>query len=62
MLLQKENVNVVQRHWRNESGKPSSTCVTVTQSHDKCGADGTVDKEHSEGLAVQLTMEVLRQC
>jgi hypothetical protein len=45
--------------------KPTPTCVTVAQLHDMFRADGTVqnvDMERSEDLAVQLTMEVLRQC
>jgi hypothetical protein len=64
VLLEKENVNEIQR-WRNEFGTPPPTCVTVGWLHDNFGADGTVpnvDQEHSEDLTVQLTMEVLRQC
>jgi hypothetical protein len=64
MLLEKENDNEVQR-WKNEFGTPMPTCVTVAQLHDKFGADGTVQnvyKECSEDRAVQLTMEVLKQC
>jgi hypothetical protein len=39
-------------------------CETVTLLSDKFGTHGTVqnvDKEHSEEVAVQLTVEVLRQ-
>jgi hypothetical protein len=30
MLLEKENVNEVQRHWRDESGTPPPTCKSGT--------------------------------
>jgi hypothetical protein len=53
MLLEKENGNEVQRHWRNEFGTPLPTCVTVAQLHGKFGADGTVqnvDSESATGL------------
>jgi hypothetical protein len=64
MLLEKENVNEVQRR-KNESGTPSLACVTVSRLRDKFGVDGTVqtvDKECSEGLEVQLSKEVRRRC
>jgi hypothetical protein len=64
MLQEKENVNEMQRH-RNEFGTLPPTCVAVAWLYDRFGADGTiqnVDKECSEDLTVQLTMEVLRQC
>jgi hypothetical protein len=65
MLLEKENVNEVQIHWRKEFGMPPLPSITVAQLCDKFGADGTgqnVGKEWPEDLEVQLTMEVLRQC
>jgi hypothetical protein len=58
MLLKKENVNQVQRQWRNEPGTLPSTCVTVAQFSNKFKADGSlqnVDNEHSENFTVQLT-------
>jgi hypothetical protein len=62
MLLEKENVNKVQRR-RNEFGTPPTTYVTITQLRYKFEVDATVqnlDKEFCENLTVQLTMEVLR--
>jgi hypothetical protein len=62
ILLGKKNMSKVQR-WRNEFGTPPSACVTVAQLHDKFRVDGTVqnvDKEHTEDLTVQLTMEAWR--
>jgi hypothetical protein len=47
------------------SGHNYQTYKRVTRLSDKFGADGTVhyvDTERSEGLAFQLTVEVLRQC
>jgi hypothetical protein len=63
MPLEKENVNELQRCWRNEFGTPP-TCVTVARLY-KFGVDVTkqnLDKEHSEELAVQPRMEMSRQC
>jgi hypothetical protein len=54
LLLEKENLNEVQQHWRNEFGPPP-TRVTVTQVCVEFWADGTmqnVSKECSEDLAV----------
>jgi predicted 3-demethylubiquinone-9 3-methyltransferase (glyoxalase superfamily) len=39
MLLEKESVNEVQRHWRNEFGTSPPKYVTVAWLHDKFGAD-----------------------
>jgi hypothetical protein len=53
MLLEKENVNEVQRNKENESG--TATCVIAARLGDKFEADGTVqivDKERSEDLAL----------
>jgi hypothetical protein len=63
MLVKKKNVNDVQR-WRNEFGTPPPmqhlhTCRVSLGVMEECK---TVESEHSEDLAVQLTMEVLRQC
>jgi hypothetical protein len=64
MVLEKENVNEVQRRWRNEFGTEPATCITFAWLCDKSGADGAMqntDKKHSEDLAVQLTTKVLRR-
>jgi hypothetical protein len=37
MLLEKENVNEVQRHGRNEFGTPPPTCVRVAWLYGKFG-------------------------
>jgi hypothetical protein len=63
MLLEKKNVSEVQK-WRSEFGT-LPRCVPVSWLNGKLGSDGTVQnvgKEHSEDLAFQLTVEVLRQC
>jgi hypothetical protein len=64
-VAEEKNVNEMQRHWRNESGTPPPTCDPVARLRIKFGADRPVqnlDKKRSEDLAVQLTMEVFRQC
>jgi hypothetical protein len=64
MLLEKENVNEVQTHLRNEFGTPPPPCATVVWLYDKFRADGkvqNVDEECSEDLTVQLTMKLLRE-
>jgi hypothetical protein len=63
MLLEKKNME--QTHWKNEYGTPPSTSITDARLCNKLRADRivqNVDKEHSEDLAVQLIMEVLRHC
>jgi hypothetical protein len=65
MLLGKGSVNEAQGHWRNQFDMPPPTCITVALLCFKLRVDLTVknmDKELSEDLAVQLTVEVLRQC
>jgi hypothetical protein len=50
---------------KNEFGtSPPPTCSRVARLRDNFEADGTVqnvNKGHSEDLAVQLTIELLRQ-
>jgi hypothetical protein len=65
MVLEMENVNEVQRRWRNEFGTPPPPCVIIARLRDKFETDVTVqnvNKGRSEDLAFQLTLEVLRQC
>jgi hypothetical protein len=65
VLLEKENVDEVQRRWKNEFETPTPVCVTVARLRDKFGADGTVrnvDKEHSINLAGHLAVEALKLC
>lgn len=59
------NVNEVKRRCRNEFVTVLPTCVRVARLVGKSAADETaqrVDRERCEDLAVQLTVEVLRQC
>jgi hypothetical protein len=44
MILEKENVNGVQRCWRNEFGTPTTTYVRVAWLHIKFGSDGTAQE------------------